>query len=75
MFRVSRNRRGGPDRFLYAKVALFFLGAGFFAAGVLTGRDWAVLVAVGVLLVGVLLRLAGGRAQEADREQENGNGE
>lgn len=69
--RASRSRRGGPDRFLYAKVALFFLGAGFFAAGVITGRDWAVGVAIAVLFVGLLLRFVGG----TDREQGTGNRE
>jgi hypothetical protein len=62
---ASRRRRDGPDRFLYAKVALFFLGAGFFFAGVVTGRDWAVGVAVAVLFMGVLLRLAPGRRDES----------
>ena len=63
---------GGPDRFLYAKLASFFLGAGFLVAGMTTGRDWAVAVAIGVLLVGVVLRLlsrrdaGGGAAAEED---------
>lgn len=71
MIGASRRRRSGPDRFLYAKVALFFLGAGLFFGGVATGRDWAVLAAVAVLLAGVGLRLAGGRAEEpGDGEQE-----
>lgn len=56
MLGASRRRRAGPDRFVYAKTAAFFLGAGFFFGGVATGRDWAVLVAVGVLLVGLVLR-------------------
>ncbi len=56
MFRPG-GARGGPDRFLYAKLASFFLGAGFLVAGMTTGRDWAVAVAIGVLLVGVVLRL------------------
>jgi hypothetical protein len=65
---VSRRRRSGPDRFLHAKMAAFFLGAGFFFGGVLTGRDWAVLVAVAVLVVGLALRLA-------DRRNADGAGE
>ena len=61
---VSRERRSGPDRFLYWKMAIFFLGAGFFMAGVATGRDWAVAVAIGVLFVGVVLRFLSRRGGE-----------
>lgn len=50
-------RRGGPDRWLHLKLALFFLGAGFFVAGVLSGRDWAVAVAIAVLAVAMVVRL------------------
>ena len=49
-------RRGGPDRLLGWKLALFFLGAGFLVAGMATGREWAVGVAIGVLAAGLLLR-------------------
>jgi hypothetical protein len=67
---ASRRRRSGPDRFLYAKLAAFFLGAGFFFAGVLTGRDWAVLVAVGVLIVGLGLRFMDRREPDGAGEEE-----
>ena len=70
MIGASRRRRAGPDRFLYAKLALFFLGAGLFFGGVATGRDWAVLAAVGVLLVGLALRLL-----PAGRNGADGGGE
>lgn len=68
MIGVSRRRRSGPDRFLYAKLALFFLGAGLFFGGVATGRDWAVLAAVGVLIAGLALRFVGGRPEEPGGE-------
>jgi hypothetical protein len=72
---VSRRRRPGPDRFLYAKMAAFFLGAGFFFGGVLTGRDWAVLVAVVVLVAGLALRLADrGDADGAGEGEESAEG-
>ena len=75
MLGASRRRRSGPDRFLYARMAAFFLGAGFFFGGVLTGRDWAVLVAVGVLLLGLALRLADrGDADGAGDGEENAEG-
>jgi hypothetical protein len=73
---VSRRRRSGPDRFLYAKMAAFFLGAGFFFGGVLTGRDWAVLVAAVVLVAGLVLRLTDrgddGAAEEGEEAAEGG---
>ncbi len=76
MLGASRRRRSGPDRFLYAKMAAFFLGAGFFVGGVLTGRDWAVLVAVAVLVAGLALRLAdrgdAGGAGEVEEGAEDG---
>jgi hypothetical protein len=72
---ASRRRRSGPDRFLYAKLAAFFLGAGFFFAGVLTGRDWAVLVAVGVLVVGMALRFMDRREPDGAGEEETEGGE
>jgi hypothetical protein len=76
---ASRRRRAGPDRFVYAKTAAFFLGAGFFFGGVVTGRDWAVLVAVGVLLAGLALRFAdrkrGGAVEDGGGEEDGGAGE
>jgi hypothetical protein len=73
---ASRRRRADPDRFVYAKTAAFFLGAGFFFGGVATGRDWAVLVAVGVLLVGLALRFVDrGRGDAGGAEEDGGAGE
>lgn len=69
MIGLPRRRRTGPDRFLHAKLALFFLGAGLFFGGVATGRDWAVLAAVGVLTVGLALRLI-----PAGRDEDGGKG-
>ena len=63
-----RRGRGGPDRFLHWKVALFFLGAGFFLAGAATGTDWAVAAAAGVLALGLVLRFL-------PRREEDGEGE
>lgn len=65
---ISRERKPEPDRFLYWKMAIFFLGAGFFMAGVAMEKDWAVAVAIGVLLVGVVLRFIGrqGKGEEVE---------
>ncbi len=67
---ISRERRDGPDRLLPWKLGSFFLGAGFLLAGVTTGRDWAVAVAIGVLLVGVVLRLASRHDHRCEAEGE-----
>lgn len=75
MLGASRRPRSGPDRFLYAKLAAFFLGAGFFFGGVVTGRDWAVLVAVGVLIVGLALRFMDRREPDGAGEEETEGGE
>ena len=76
MLGASRRRRAGPDRFVYAKTAAFFLGAGFFFGGVVTGRDWAVLVAVGVLLAGLALRFADrDRGDVVESGEDRGAGE
>lgn len=72
MLGASRRRRSGPDRFLYAKTAAFFLGAGLFFGGVVTGRDWAVLAAVGVLIVGLALRFADRQRSDRAGEEETG---
>ncbi|HEX2090997.1 MAG TPA: hypothetical protein VHG28_01295 [Longimicrobiaceae bacterium] len=74
MIRLDRSRRSDPDRFLYVKLALFFLGAGFFVAGVTTGRDWAVVVTIGVLFVALVLRLVSrgredGEVQARDEDE------
>lgn len=69
---LSRERRPGPDRFLYWKVAIFFLGAGFFMAGVGMEKDWAVAVAIGILFVGLILRFLSNRW---DRGEESDGGE
>jgi hypothetical protein len=58
LFRASRKKTG-PDRFLNAKIAIFCLGAGIAAVGIITERGWLVNVAIGVLLIGVALRFVG----------------
>ena len=55
MFRASRQNRG-PDRFLNLKIILFCLGAGMAMVGIISGISWIINVAIGVLLIGVILR-------------------
>ncbi len=63
-----RTGRGGPDHFVEWKLGLFFLGAGFLVAGMATGRNWPVLVAIVVLAAGVLTRFLPGRQEEGEEE-------
>ncbi|HEY8483915.1 MAG TPA: hypothetical protein VIL13_04830 [Longimicrobiales bacterium] len=55
-FRPSRARRG-PDPYLRWKIALFSAGAALALAGIATENDRLILAAIGVLAVGILLRV------------------
>jgi membrane protein implicated in regulation of membrane protease activity len=56
-FRPDRRRRG-PDRFLGPKMLIFVLGAVAGLAGMATATGWLIYAAVGLLAVGLVLRLA-----------------
>jgi hypothetical protein len=54
------NRRdGGAHRHTWLRVSIFFLAAGLWLAGVITGNTWLTGAAIGILAIGVLLRFAG----------------
>lgn len=57
MFRPSRKRRNGEDRFLAWKVRLFVIGAAVALVGMGMSLFWVVWVGIGVLGVGLVLRL------------------
>ena len=67
-FRPSREKRG-PDRFLNLKVAIFSLGAGTALVGILSNRNWVINVAIGILLIGVILRFVGRDRTPPDSEE------
>ncbi len=71
--RLRRERRTTPDRFLFWKVAIFFLTAGIWLAGVIAGRSWLTGAALVLLLFGVLLRFLpqNGEAGEGGTEEES----
>ncbi len=58
LFRPSRERYG-PDPYYHWKVILFTMGAGIGLFGMISNRDWLVLVAIPVLAAGVALRWLG----------------
>lgn len=51
-----RRSRKKADRFVEWKVGFFFLGAALWIAGAILGLRWLSWGAIGVLLVGLLLR-------------------
>jgi hypothetical protein len=67
-FRPSRAPRQ-PDQHLHIKMLLFVFGAGFLLAGIASGRDWLVGIAVAVFAAGVLLRLIGERRQRLAEDE------
>ena len=64
------RRSRGPDPWLEWKVRVFFLGAVLALVGMAMGNRLVTGLAIGVLLVGVILRfLGGGRAVEPEEEE------
>ena len=61
MFRPSRKRREGEDRFLAWKVGLFVIGAAAAFAGMAGSLSWLVWVGIAVLVVAMILRFLPGR--------------
>ena len=57
MFRPSRKRGSGKDGFLVWKVRIFVIGAVLALVGMGTSLSWVVWTGVGVLAVGLALRL------------------
>ncbi len=60
LFRTPRDTQAN-NRFFYPKVILFAIGGGVGLAGMLSGRDWMVVIAIIVLGIGVVLRFLGRR--------------
>lgn len=57
---VRRDRRG-PHRFVMWQVGLFFLAAGVWVAGLVSGRSGITGLAIGILLVALVLGMVGRR--------------
>ncbi len=68
----SRRKDRGPDLHLDWKVRIFFLGALLAFIGMILDSSVLVLVAIGVLMVGLVLRFlpAGGRPGTGRPESE-----
>jgi hypothetical protein len=61
-----RDREQGNGPYLLWKLSLFFLAAGVWIAGVLTGRPWATGTALVLLIVAILLRFLPQRGDPED---------
>lgn len=61
---MRRTRRPIPDLYLYWKVTLFFLAAGIWLAGVISGSAWLTGAAIALLATAVLLRFLPGRRDD-----------
>ena len=71
LFRPSRSPTG--TGMLRHRMTIFVIGAMVALAGIASGTSWIIYIAVGILAVGVVLRLAQRHGQgEGNR---NGNGE
>lgn len=66
MFRPSRKRREGEDRFLAWKIGLFAIGAAAAFAGMARSLSWLVWAGVGVLLIAMILRFLPERDRSPD---------
>jgi hypothetical protein len=70
----DRSRRAG--RYLEWKVRLFTLGAVLAVVGMAMNQSWMTWSAIGVLVVGMMLRfLPGGRVVEPQDDAETGTDE
>jgi hypothetical protein len=56
MFRISRERREGPDPFLDLKIGLFLIGAILGAIGMARSNQTLITIAIVVVAIGILLR-------------------
>lgn len=63
IFRPTREARGDP-RFFKIKVVVLVLGASLGLAGMTTERSWLVYAGIGVLAVGLVLRMIAARSRE-----------
>lgn len=61
-FRASREQRG-PDPHTNIKIAIFSIGAVLALIGMFLKNNWFIYAAIGVLAVGVILRLVALRAE------------
>jgi hypothetical protein len=73
VFRLDRSRKAG--RWLEWKVRIFSVGAVLALVGIYLDERWMTGAAIGVLLLGFVLRFLPGMNEERDDEEERAGGE
>jgi Flp pilus assembly protein TadB len=73
-FRPDRTRRG-EDHYLGHKTLLFVAGAVLAMVGMAAGQDVLVYLAIAVLAVGIVLRLASRRRAQRAEHDHDGDGD
>jgi uncharacterized membrane protein YuzA (DUF378 family) len=58
LFRPSRERTGHDPETVGQRMTIFVIGAVVAVAGIASGTSWIIYIAVGILAIGVLLRVA-----------------
>ena len=58
LFRPSRSRDEAGLRTVNHRMTIFVIGAIVALAGIASGTSWIIYIAVGILAVGLLLRVA-----------------
>ncbi|TVP42107.1 MAG: hypothetical protein EA350_17420 [Gemmatimonadales bacterium] len=67
-FFLDRNRDAGDDRWLLAKVRIFAIGAALALGGMFLGHDLLIWAALGVLGLGMVLRVVESRRTSPEQE-------
>jgi hypothetical protein len=75
MHREPREPTPAQLRWVYPKIIIFVLGASLGLAGIASGIEWLVTAGVIVLAAGIILRLAGSRADRKAESAEDSNDE
>jgi uncharacterized membrane protein YuzA (DUF378 family) len=57
LFRPSRSRTGHDPETVNHRMTVFVIGAVVAVAGIASGTSWIIYIAVGILAVGVILRV------------------
>ena len=58
LFRPTRERTGHDPQTVNHRMTIFVIGAIVALAGIASGTSWIIYIAVGILAVGVILRVA-----------------
>jgi len=58
LFRPTRERTGHDPDTVGHRMTIFVIGAIVALAGIASGTSWIIYIAVGILAVGVILRVA-----------------